>query len=347
MTKQEEEQQGGGRTGDDESIARAVTGGDASRIDEAMGCFGQVLLPLLAPAREAYPDVEIEGRRFLAGLLRCYVAVLDAEATASGPRPGFAEVVARLATEDVYLAEACVAGNTKAWARLEDLIEQGARMARKSFTQGAMRVRLFELRETLLGTFYLEKKILTYRGTGPLRAWIRQVIFNLLRRAVNQRRAGRETEAISQLGEENRQDFADRPSPAAPTPVDLLVRREWDDLLKAAVPDALRAFTPEELLMLKLLPSREATQIELCQRLNVSPFQLNRWYREVRLRFIQRVKDELRRRAPGAEIEFDRLLRFFVDFVEVGRFGESCKIGDPMDPSPDPIDRGRRSPEDS
>ena len=167
-----------------------------------------------------------------------------------------------------------------------------------------------EIRETILGTFFLDGKVATYRATAPIGAWARQVVFNLFRQRMNQRRSGRETPSLSQIGETGKDAESLLPVSREPPPPDVLDRAEWSEVFARVVPEALSCLDRDERRMLEVLPTKLMTQVQLCKEMGISPFKLNRWYKEVRQRFLREVTHRLRLLADLDEVQADRLVAY-------------------------------------
>ena len=219
------------------------------------------------------------------------------------------EIVDLLVLEDVYLAQALIRGNGDAWSAFEELLERCFRSVRSHFSGQTPRVLLEEIRESVLGTFFMDDKVSSFRATAPIVAWARQVVFNLFRQRINQRRSGREAPSLSQLIEEGGDpEEALLPPSRGPTPPELLHRAELATALKRAVPEALKSLDRDEQRMLAVLPTKKMTQIELAEELGVSPFKMNRWYKEVRQRFMRAVSRHVREVIGLDEQEAERLI---------------------------------------
>jgi hypothetical protein len=54
------------------------------------------------------------------------------------------------------------------------------------------------------------------------------------------------------------------------------------------------SFSADEQRLLRELSSRQSTQVGICQEFGMSPFTLNRWYKEIRGKFQLRLVRELR-----------------------------------------------------
>lgn len=265
---------------------------------------------VLDAGRKAYGDLDVDADAARNALVRIVGMVVEAE-RASDPDADIDidMVVDVLVLQDVYLSEALILGRSAAWTTFEELLERGFRSVRAHFSGQTPKILLDEIRESVLGTFFIDGKISSYRATAPIGAWARQVVFNLFRQRINRRRSGKEPASLSQLADEpGDADEALLPPSHEPGPPEILQQVELGDALRQAVPRALSGLDRDEQRMLEVLPTKRMTQIDLAKELGVSPFKMNRWYKEVRDRFMRGVTRHVREIIGLDEQEAERVV---------------------------------------
>lgn len=294
----------------DVELLRRASTGDAEALADALDAYAHVVAEIHAAGVDAYGDLGVDEGVVAAGMARIVTLVAEAErAAAPNGELSVEAILGVLVLRDVYLAEALVRGVGAAWTAFESQLEGAFRSVRSHFSGQTPQVLLDEIRDSVLGTFFVDGKVNSYRATAPIGAWARQVVFNLFRQRINFRRSGKEATALSQLGDEDTHgpDTLLPPS-GAPEPPDALHRIELSEALRHAVPKALATLDRDEQRMLDVLPTRRMTQVDLARELEVSPFKLNRWYKEVRERFLRGVTRHVREVIGLDEEEAQRLI---------------------------------------
>jgi DNA-directed RNA polymerase specialized sigma24 family protein len=305
--------------------------GAASGSEVALGAVRMRHAELIARMRAEgiarYGDLGLGEEACGRGFARIVAAVLEAEADAlpGEPLPAIDEVCGTIVLPDAYLAQALVEGRAEAWQTLEELLDTAWRTVRAHFAGQASRLVLEEIRESILGTFFLDGKVATYRATAPIGAWARQVIFNLFRQRMNQRRSGHVAPALSQIGETDADLEGLLPPSRELPPPDAMDRTEWSEVFARIVPEALAVLDRDERRMLEVLPSKAMTQVQLCKELGVSPFKLNRWYKDVRRRFLREVTHRLRLLSDLDEVQADRLVAYLAGLWSQEAVGDSTQ----------------------
>jgi RNA polymerase sigma factor (sigma-70 family) len=217
-----------------------------------------------------------------------------------------------LCFEDLSFVEALVRGNGKAWQRFDALLLRIVAQVSSRFRNTSSKRILEDLRQEIMGLFYLDGKVLTYRASAPLEAWVRQVVFNHWRRAVKQESGEKRIHSLDQTSEGH-----DAPrliaDPKAAPPDHRMDQREWASALARAIPEAMKSLDRDERRMLELLPSKKLTQLEMAEELKVSPFKMSRWYKEVRERFQKSLTRELRRDLAIEEAEISHLMEYLAE----------------------------------
>ena len=293
---------------------RRASEGDQAALAEVRLDHPRHVETVLAEGRSAYGDLGLDEVAATAGLARIITAVATAEiASVPDAPPTVDQICGVLVMRDVYLSEALLRGVSTAWLRFEEVIEVAFRSVRSHFSGQTPQVVLDEIRESVLGTFFIDGKIATFRATAPLGAWARQVVFNIFRQRMNKRRSGREATSLSQLADQESEDHAQLLPPSREPPPDEVAHlAEWGVALERAVPEALESLDRDERRMLEMLPTKRMTQVDLARELDVSPFKLNRWYKEVRQRFLRSVTHRLRMLIGLDEDESHRLVDYLV-----------------------------------
>lgn len=272
--------------------------------------------------RARYGELGIGSDGCARSLARIVCANLAAERTATpGHETPPDEICDGLVAADIYLAEALLAGVPAAWTAFEDLIETAWRTVRSHFAGHTSRRILEEIRESILGTFFLDRKVASWRATAPLGAWARQVIFNLFRQRMNERKSGREGPTLSQIGDSGADSEGLLPPSREPPPPDVLDHAEWSEVFARVVPEALGTLDRDERRMLEVLPTKRMTQVQLCRQMGISPFKLNRWYKDVRRRFLRDVTHRLRLLCDLDEVQADRLVAYLAGLWNSGNSG--------------------------
>ncbi|MAB88236.1 MAG: hypothetical protein CMJ90_02100 [Planctomycetes bacterium] len=265
---------------------------------------------MLDAGRQAYGDLGIDRDAAEAALTRIVDMVLSAE-RAVDPETAveLQAILDRLVLQDVYLSQALMAGHGAAWTTFEQLLERAFRSVRAHFSGQTPRALLDEIRESILGTFFIDGKIASYRATAPIGAWGRQVVFNLFRQRINLRHSGKEPASLSQLSADaDGSNEALLPASREPGPPEIVQQSELGEALRRAVSTAMASLDRDEQRMLDVLPRKRMTQIELAAELDVSPFKMNRWYKEVRERFLRAVTRHVREIIGLEEQESEQLI---------------------------------------
>jgi len=318
-------------------VLRRASEGDEEALRQICTQEGPRVQQVLTEGRSAYGDLGIDDILATAALSRIAISVIKAELASdrmTSP-PSLEQVFPLLVLRDVYLSEALLRGHGEAWTQFEELLEVAFRSVRSHFTGQTPQRVLDEIRESVLGTFFLDGKIHSFRATAPLGAWARQVVFNIFRQHMNRRRDGRESTALSQITDNDQEGAADAllPPSREPPPHELLHRAEWSEALERAVPEALDLLDRDERRMLEVLPTRRMTQIQLAEALGISPFKLNRWYKEVRARFLRSVTHRLRLLVGLEQGESERLMDYLVT-LWVDRIGPDQDSPQSKEPGP-------------
>ena len=281
----------------DVALLEQAASGSPDALAEASRLFAPSVARIRLEGMQAYGDLGIDDDALTLGVARIITQVAAAErSSAPNAQVTVPDILEVLVLRDVYLAEGLLLGSETAWAAFEGELEGAFRSVRSHFSGQTPQVLLDEIRDSVLGTFFVDGKVRTYRATAPIGAWARQVVFNLFRQRINLRKSGKEATALSQMTDEESRGGEDSllPPSGAPSPPEVLHRIELSQALRHAVPKALATLDRDEQRMLDVLPIKRMTQVDLARELGVSPFKLNRWYKEVRARFLRGVTRHVR-----------------------------------------------------
>lgn len=245
-------------------------------------------------------------------LARCTDAIVRME----GDEPRNA--LERVVLADAWFAEALRLGREDAWIRFEGIVSAAVRSLGSESRSLLGRLALKDVEDAALGAFYLDGRIASFRATAPIGAWVRQVVFNLWRAQLARRKDPRTGVPLSQLASE--EGSADDLLPPARDldPAECASREEWDRILARVVPEALAQLDRDERRMLAVLPGRQLTQVALAEELGISPFKINRWYKDVRERFLRAVRRGLQLEVHLSELQADRLVAWLAGLDLVG-----------------------------
>ncbi len=231
---------------------------------------------------------------------------------AQGITASFADSCELLVLEDLGLAELALSGDARAWEILRELVAKAISLLSARTGQGKRGLAIIqELREDLLGAFLLQEKLLTYRATAPLVPWIRQIAFNRFRERLLEMKRRSTTEPLfSDLNQDPSSPLPSLPPASTKDALATIAAQEWETALRLAVPEALAALPTSERRMMEVLPTRTLTQVQLCEELGVSPFTLNRWYKDARQRFLRLLVQDLRFRLGLLDVPTEEIARW-------------------------------------
>ncbi len=289
--------------GDEQSL-RLLSESESQRID-AMQCAGVAVFG-------AFGLTTTDAARALA---RCASAIVRIEGDV--PR----SAIKRVVLADAWFAEALRLGREDAWLHFEGIVAAAVRSLGSESRSLLGRLTLKDVEDGALGAFYLDGRIASYRATAPIGAWVRQVVFNLWRAGLSRRKDPRVGVPLSQLAAED--GTAEDLLPAARDldPAECASREEWDRILARVVPEALAQLDRDERRMLAVLPGRQLTQVALAEELGISPFKINRWYKDVRERFLRAVRRGLQLEVQLSELQADRLVAWLAGLDTTGAPG--------------------------
>lgn len=253
------------------------------------------------------------------------VLAIQTSEEAHGRKLSEREAAQRIIPEDAYLAQALVERKAKAWKLYSSMIHEVVQSLRSHAHTSTARAALREVADCALGTLFMDGRMDTYRATAPLRAWTRQVVLNLYRA---QLAAGNRTAPLCSHGPDDEACNCENgvPQDRHPNPGELADHHEWDEVLARAVPAALKSFDRDELRMLRLLPGKQMTQVALASELRISPFRMNRWYKDVRTRFLRAVTRHIHLDAHLTDLQADRLIAWLAESWLPGK-RESLQVG--------------------
>lgn len=252
-----------------------------------------VLSAALAEARRAWPELAVDGDRFLAHL---------AERARSSGTP-----VDKLCLPDLYLAQACAAGVPGAVEALErtqlDLLDGllarlGATGAHKDEVKQRLRERL------LVGP---RARIAAYSGRGDLRRWLKVVATREAVELMQKQRRSVSSEDDA---------LADAVSPGESPELELL-KRTYRAEFREAFQDALRSLEarPRTLLRYYLLDGLNIDQIGAIY--GVHRATAARWIERVREDLLLATRERLMRRIKVDRGELESIMRLIQSQLDV------------------------------
>lgn len=277
----------------------AAADGDVQGLADLGAQHGAFLQRIELEGRARYGPLGLSQDEVLAAFARLGTAILAAELRRGGgpekgqPLPSISAIVEALVPSEAYLAEALVRGRASAWHVFDTVLERSLRLVRGQYPGVGPQRALEEVAEGLQGAFWADGRIASFRATAPIGAWTRQVLLNMVRQRLASQRTRPAPLPLSTLQHDDEAGPPPIPDPGA-SPEERVTEDEWADVLRRAVPAAVARLDRDERRMLRALPTREITQVALAKELGVSPFKLNRWYKEVRERFLRELTHQLR-----------------------------------------------------
>jgi RNA polymerase sigma-70 factor (ECF subfamily) len=248
------------------------------------------LVHALAEARSKYPSVELPDQDF-AQFLGERLRDTDADAAA----------IASRATNDVYLACACIAGNEKAIAALDSQVFAAlpSAMGRLKLNSAAIEEAIQRARTKLLVGKDGQGKLVDFSGTGDLRGWVKVIaIRDALRSARKEKR------------EVSMSDELEAALPTEDLDPDLayqrrLYRKEFKGSFEAAVDE----LTPRERTLLRQSIVYNSTVDQISMVYQVRRATAARWIAKAREQLATKTRAHLRKRLSISESQFQSIVR--------------------------------------
>jgi RNA polymerase sigma-70 factor, ECF subfamily len=238
-----------------------LRGGDPSALDAT-------LQELVASGRRAWPAIAVEPETFIRHLAH----------HADG------EALAKLESDDLYLAAACLAGNIAAVTAFdaEYLSRVPAIVRRIAKTTAAVDELVQQIRVAILTASAGAPRLAQYSGRGPLHGWVRTVALNSALMAV---RPQRETVHRSR-------DLAERERGGATELATELAKQRHAPQFQQALDGAIATLTPRERNLVRAYYVDEMSVDRLGVRFRVHRATAARWLQAAR----EKLLDETRRR---------------------------------------------------
>lgn len=251
---------------------------------------GAALMHALAEARERYPGVVVADSIF---------------ATYLGERlketEGNAAAIASRATNDVYLACACVAGDDKALAVLDSQVFAAlpAAMGRLKLNSAAIEEAIQRARTKLLVGNEGQGKLIDFSGTGDLRGWVKVIaIRDALRTA---RKEKREVSLTDEL---------EAALPAEALDPELAYqRRLYHGEFKASFEAAVDELAPRERTLLRQSIVYNSTVDQVAVVYQVHRATAARWIAKAREQLATKTRAHLRDRLKISDSQFGSIVR--------------------------------------
>lgn len=257
---------------------------------DEQGRVGAALVDALAEARSRYPTVVVadaEFTRYLGERLR------ETEANAAA--------IAARATSDVFLACACVAGDTKALAALDTqvLATLPAAMGRLKLNSAAIEEAIQRARTKLLVGKDGQGKLDEFTGTGDLRGWVKVIaIRDALRTARKEKR------------EVSLSDELEAALPTEDLDPDLAYqRRLYRAEFKTSFESAVDELTARERTLLRQSIVYNSTVDQVAMVYQVHRATAARWIARARDRLASKTRAHLRKRLSISESQFQSIVR--------------------------------------
>jgi len=203
-----------------------------------------------------------------------------------------------LHAEDLALAWACLRGDSRALARLSELLKEATRQVGR----GVRGVDLDDLQQAVLQKMIATPegrtpKLVQYQGRGPLQAWLRAVA---AREAVS---------ALRRTRNANREEEVEERAVVAPDAELQFIRARYREPFKASFRAAIEGLPREErkLLRLHFVENLSHEQIAKLERVHQST--VTRRLAATRARLLEHIQGELASRLQVSGKELQSLVR--------------------------------------
>lgn len=248
------------------------------------------LVEQVRQARAAWPDIDVDVARFTASL----AARMDG--------------AGRLAVSDLYLAFACLEGNAAALAAFDAMcIEELARVRpRVGYLGDGVEDIAQRVKERLLVSVGGPPPLADYRGTGPLRAWIRVALTRTLLNV-----ATRESREVPED-----LPFFDALADGASQPEAELLRASCKAELRQSLEAAAATLTVRERALLRFAFRDRKTVEQIGAVYGVHGATASRWVTKARQTLVHAVRDDLRERLAISNTDAASVLRGALSQIE-------------------------------
>lgn len=266
------------------TLLSAVGGdADASSATSDRSTTEALLSTVLERAHLAHPDLDVD--------LHAFVTYLGQQLAADGAGESLAalhDALGRVLAGDIYLAYGCLAGEPRALARFDgELTAHIPQYVARYVTTPAQVDELTQrLRVRLLVRGDREPQLVSYRGRGPLGAWLRVVAVRAAIDLVREIPAA----AAEQSGR----------APTVTDPELAMVKARFAPIFQRAFEAALTALPSRERTMLRLHFAEGMSQSAIARSFNVAASTIQRTISRVREHILEQTLSTL-----GAELGVD------------------------------------------
>lgn len=282
---------------------KAASRDAASRGAQSHADFRDALLEAVAEAEAAFPRVRLAVSDYL-----------DALIGRLGDRPHSREELAQLATDDLWLTTACLAGDHEALVTFNALLKTvaGPILGRRRMGEAERDDFLQQMREDLL-VARPAPKLANYSGQGGLKAWLRVVLSRQSLRVTH--RASRRAEtpfeevAVERIG-------LDSPNPE----LDYL-KTHYLAEFKEAFKAAMRALPPKERNVLRYYLVKGLNIEQIGRIYGAHRATVARWIAKTRSRLLHETEARLVERLKIEQRDLDSIMAFIHSRLEITLHG--------------------------
>jgi len=300
-------------------LFRRGLGGEplAARNDSAPEIAGEsielatVLNRAIEAGRGAFPSLVVDPSQFVTLLGRCVREALSTDGSTPVPSDAaLAEILSRLACEDLYLACAAGHGDMSAIELLiATLVKPCVAATCRNAESPAFADEMIQvLRQKLLVAAENEQpKILSFSGRAPLAAWIAVVVqrtVSTLRRSEGTREHFEKRAAIEAEIVERDPELG-------------YIKAHYSDVFAHAFERALARLSDRERSLLRLHNLHGVTLQQLATVYGVNDATISRWLKQARAALVEETGRHMREAAGVSASEFASLARALTSQVDV------------------------------
>lgn len=224
--------------------------------------------------------------------------VVNAEA--AGEQQAWRDRVSRLSLDDLYLAWACVCGETAAWQELGRTHFAFIRTFARRYLPGHAAA---DVADEVIGDLWERGKLERYQGRSTLRTWLAALVGNAALNAVKALQRGHAACEARQMLAAPGQAAAD---------VDI-AEQEATDLMRGSVTEVLKSLPRETKFLLQLYYEQGLTLEEMSGPLRISTAALSRRLKQTREELRTSIEARARRTAGVPAV----LLRDGIDLARL------------------------------
>ncbi len=271
------------------AIFAAATGQNIAEAD-ARERVKAALVHAIAEARSRYPGIALADSDFVQ-----YLGERLRDTAGDGA------AIASRATDDIYLACACVAGDSKALDALDSQVFASlpSAMGRLKLNSAAIEEAIQRARAKLLVGTDGRGKLVDFSGTGDLRGWVKVIaIRDALRSARKEKR------------EVSLSDELEAALPAGDLDPELAYqRRLYNAEFKACFEAAVDELTPRERTLLRQSIVYHSTVDQVAMVYQVHRATAARWISKAREQLATKTRGHLRKRLSISDSQFQSIVR--------------------------------------